>query len=279
MDNNELSDENAALCTDIVRNFSYLKNSWPQIGFREHSISADIPIPNAELRERVRGAAAEKQDPTGEASNSRWRAYIILYPPHLQCLQPGRKFEKSTIFDWGCGCGRIIRFLPRSVKATGADVDPKGLEWCRNHLSQFDFLQLCPSQSIPAQDSSFDVIYSYSVLTHLEQDEQFFWLKELNRISRGILILSVYGPYSASKFGGWAQDPVQLRGWLRSGFKQSGLPNPNIADIVPEGYYTDVAHTPAYVYEQWNMFVNVIDVIPGGFGQAHDAVICSKRTL
>ena len=67
MDNNELSDENAALCTDIVRNFSYLKNSWPQIGFREHSISADIPIPNAELRERVRGAAAEKQDPTGEA--------------------------------------------------------------------------------------------------------------------------------------------------------------------------------------------------------------------
>ena len=48
----------------------------------------------------------------------------------------------QSVFDFGCGCGRIARQLlvqhPRPKRYVGIDINPPMIEWCQQHLSPLD---------------------------------------------------------------------------------------------------------------------------------------------
>jgi len=103
----------------------------------------------------------------------------------------------SSVLDFGSGAGRVIRHLSShsNLALAGCDYNPQLVEWCRRHLSFANFQVNPPSPNLPYTDAQFDLIYAFSVFTHLTVDRQRGWLDELARVLRpgGMLVVSVSG--------------------------------------------------------------------------------------
>jgi len=110
----------------------------------------------------------------------------------------GRTLDSFTdILDFGCGCGRMARWLlgdPR-CSLTGVDIDATMIEWCTEHLPGGRFETNAGLPPTKYADHSFDLVVNHSVFTHLDEEYQDRWLEELSRITRpdGVLVLSFSG--------------------------------------------------------------------------------------
>jgi SAM-dependent methyltransferase len=102
-----------------------------------------------------------------------------------------------SILDFGCGCGRIFRFWNdvKGPKFHGSDYNRKLVNWCRHYLpfGEFKTNKLQPPLDFP--DETFGLVYAISVFTHLGEELQIPWIRELRRICRpgGFVLLSVHG--------------------------------------------------------------------------------------
>jgi SAM-dependent methyltransferase len=106
-------------------------------------------------------------------------------------------FTQSTrVLDYGCGWGRITRFFLKDVAAGnlwGIDCNEELIDFCResNPWSRFELNDPMPPTDLPSDE--FDLVFSYSVFTHLREDVHYAWLDELGRLVKpgGLLIFSV----------------------------------------------------------------------------------------
>lgn len=119
----------------------------------------------------------------------------LVYPD----LEP-RLYE--SVFDLGCGCGRVARqmMLQSTQPRRYVGIDPhRGMiEWCRANLSplapQFEFLHhdvfnasFNPGDKpwilpFPVADQSASLVNAHSVFTHLTQDQAHAYLHESARV-------------------------------------------------------------------------------------------------
>lgn len=101
------------------------------------------------------------------------------------------------ILDFGCGCGRVIRHLKGlpGVKIHGCDSNSRAIQWCERNLDFAGFKVNGLEPPLPYADSSFDLIYAFSVFTHLTGPLQGRWMDELRRVlvPGGLLIVTVHG--------------------------------------------------------------------------------------
>lgn len=93
--------------------------------------------------------------------------------------------EATSILEFGCGRGRLAaRMMRLAPKASfhGVDVLPDAVAHCRRILPRgtFSLGRSAPPLELP--DASFDLIYSYSVFTHLSEPNHKAWLRELARV-------------------------------------------------------------------------------------------------
>lgn len=110
----------------------------------------------------------------------------------------------DRILDFGCGCGRTLRFLEpyaARVEIHGCDVDEAAIEWCRANLPFATVRTNPPTGRLPYADATFDVVYAISVFTHLCEENHLAWLDELHRVLRpdGIAILTTSGDFALEK--------------------------------------------------------------------------------
>ena len=102
----------------------------------------------------------------------------------------------SSILDFGCGCGRLIRSLrplcDQWASIHGCDIDPAAIAWCKENIPDASFSTVGETPPLHFQDKSIDLIYACSVFTHFDADNQFRWLAELQRIMKpgGYLLLT-----------------------------------------------------------------------------------------
>jgi SAM-dependent methyltransferase len=107
--------------------------------------------------------------------------------------------DLGALLDWGCGCGRVLRQwsgLP-GARVFGCDINPKMVQWCAANL---DFAEVSVTElepPLPYADSTFDLIYAFSVFTHLSEQLQREWMSECLRVLRpgGYLLISTMGEY------------------------------------------------------------------------------------
>jgi SAM-dependent methyltransferase len=100
--------------------------------------------------------------------------------------------------DFGCGVGRILRHAVREQGAEfwGCDIDERSVDWLRSNLSPpLHVLRNGESPPLDLPDEQFDLIWTFSVFTHLT-DSWSAWLVELHRLLKpdGRLIATVFGP-------------------------------------------------------------------------------------
>jgi ubiquinone/menaquinone biosynthesis C-methylase UbiE len=105
----------------------------------------------------------------------------------------GASLSDKRVLDFGCGCGRILRWLTSSYPTTrfhGTDVDGEAIEWCIRNLQGPAFIKSAPEPPLPFESAYFDVVYCFSVFTHLDEFMQDIWLAEIKRIVKpgGIVI-------------------------------------------------------------------------------------------
>ena len=152
-------------------------------------LPANIPIPPLELRQMVGPTEPEAFDnPSGEPVYGGFGLSLDAY---------------ESVFDFGCGCGRVARQLlqqnPRPRRYVGIDVHKGMIDWCKQHLSPLDpnfqffhhdvfapgyaegnSLQL--AQPFPIQDGEVSLFIASSVFTHLFRRQTEYYLHELGRI-------------------------------------------------------------------------------------------------
>ena len=99
---------------------------------------------------------------------------------HVAVLKHYGLSDGMAVYDLGCGCGRTAQALKRSGwtgEFIGADVVPELLEelerQCPGYQTRMEL-----KQKIAAPDASLDMIYGWSVFTHLFPVETFLYLRD-----------------------------------------------------------------------------------------------------
>ncbi|MCG6986433.1 MAG: class I SAM-dependent methyltransferase [Thiocapsa sp.] len=132
----------------------------------------------------------------GSAGVSNLRSGFAIYQQIKAAINAwGSRFTpESHVLDFGCGWGRVIRFFAKDVRAEnlfGVDIAPMGIETCNSTLrGNFRLISRSPPLDFP--DGSLDVIYAWSVFSHLPEALHIDWLNEFSRLVRpgGLLIVS-----------------------------------------------------------------------------------------
>lgn len=111
---------------------------------------------------------------------------------------------ESRILDIGCGVGRlplgILSEMKSPAEYSGVDVDTRSITWCQRHIQRdhprfhFERINVLNQRynpngtkidrgfHLPFADCSFDVIYLYSVFSHMMSDHIQAYLYEFRRL-------------------------------------------------------------------------------------------------
>jgi SAM-dependent methyltransferase len=127
-----------------------------------------------------------------ERGEQQWRLVTSLLPA-------GYDLSGKRVLDFGCGVGRMLRAAVAQEPETefwACDVHPESVAWLRHDVggrARVFLTRDTPPMALP--DDYFDVVYAFSVFTHLV-DSWSAWLLELRRIldPSGLLIATVVGP-------------------------------------------------------------------------------------
>lgn len=105
---------------------------------------------------------------------------------------------RTKILDFGCGWGRISRFFVKDIDASGifgVDVDGDMIDMCHSLDSIGSFIKIGNEDNLPLPNNYFDVVFAYSVFTHLPRDLHILYLQEISRVLRpGGIIITTHQP-------------------------------------------------------------------------------------
>src|SRR6266542_766936 len=199
----------------------------------------------------------------------------------------GKLIEQSgRVLDFGCGCGRILRFLDREQAETsgtrihGCDTDSRVIAYAKKAHPWVD-LDVTPTMPpLPYAANFFDLIYAFSVFSHLREDVEALWLAELARIGRSgcLYLLTVHGDwFIESTMPERRQEMEDAGGFYlaETGELYSSFPD----------YYHQSYHTSDYLRREWSAHFEILDIIRGddaaryAFGGAQPATELPMRPM
>jgi SAM-dependent methyltransferase len=150
-------------------------------------VTSDLPIPPLPMREAV--------GPTDPAAFDNPTGRPIFAGVPIEAY--------DSVFDFGCGCGRLARQLiqqaPRPRSYLGVDLHRPLVEWAQANLSPraagFEFAHhdvrydawnpgddKPDTAPFPTGDASRSLVIAFSVFTHLIQEHAEYYLREAARI-------------------------------------------------------------------------------------------------
>jgi SAM-dependent methyltransferase len=140
--------------------------------------------PPAILSSRIGGAEAD---------------YQLIGRAHADWLRESLPQEwdwtGKAVLDFGCGTGRSLTHFEEEAASGefwGSDIDGDSIDWASANLSPpFRFARNDALPPLPFPDGKFDLVYGFSVFTHL-LDSWSAWLLEIHRV----LAVGGYGVFT-----------------------------------------------------------------------------------
>jgi SAM-dependent methyltransferase len=256
----------------IVRFLSYvyyricMKSFCMYLDFKENTYCAENAIPRASLRYRVNGIP-DVSSFLSEGEKCSDDLIDVL-------AKTGRALDSfQHILDFGSGCGRTLRWLGRYSDRSsfyGTDIDSEAIDFCRDAMTKMHFSVNKSMPPLEYPEAHFDLIYSISVFTHINEEFQFRWLAELERVSKpgGIVLLSIHGQHCWNNLPTEYSSKINFKGFL---FVEENI----WKGIFPEWYQT-AFHTEEYVRNNFSKYFSIIDYIPRGISDFQDLVVLQK---
>lgn len=135
--------------------------------------------PDAALQVRLNGASG---DP----------AFLEAFPFYKRILGYAKVLgidvdENTRVLDFGCGWGRHMHYFWQIVKAEnlyGTDIDPNLVELCSQLFPSGNFVQNFVKKPMPLEKDFFDIVWSYSVFSHLNEDAHMICMRDICRVLR-----------------------------------------------------------------------------------------------
>lgn len=169
---------------------------WALLLTQEHTryphIRALLPtVPDPALQERWNGVG-------GVVLASQSAAFYAKLRDRYR-LRSDRPLDEAVVLDFGCGWGRLTRYLARDVapgRLYGCDPVEEILAVCRDSGVP---ARLARSEFVPERipfDATFDLAFAFSVFTHLSERAHEHCLRALHAALRpgGILVVTVRPP-------------------------------------------------------------------------------------
>jgi ubiquinone/menaquinone biosynthesis C-methylase UbiE len=192
----------------------------------------------------------------------------------------GRPLTDARILDFGIGWGRIARFFARDVPyghVHGCDVMPLMVDVCRRSMVPATAAVTEPYGETPYRAGYFDLVYAYSVFTHLPEHMCVHWLNELHRITKpgSLIVMTVEPPrfidFCRSIKGGgelslWHQYLRDAIAKIPDAEKRAArgelvyIPTGGGPSLPPE-VYGDTVIPRAYIAKNWSEQYEVIDYL------------------
>jgi len=128
----------------------------------------------------------------------------------------------NRVLDFGSGWGRYLLFFMKDVAAEnlfGIDVDPDVIGFCKVSGLPAQLMTVPPYGPTTFAPASFDLIYSYSVFSHLAEPAHLAWIHEFSRILRpgGILVITTQARHFIQQVKALIGKPKEELGpWERS---------------------------------------------------------------
>lgn len=203
----------------------------------------------------------------------------------------GRSLRQfRSILEFGCGYGRLTRYLfalAPEADIFGSDISARDIAWCRRTYPKGHFTLNQPKPPLSLADGQCDLIFSYSVFTHLSEQTHKDWLRELARILRpgGLMLhtthsalclrlIDMFSPERLPKYG--------LGGSVEE-FLASGKAYHYVPDAPAQPEYGMTIISPAYVGKQWPVYsgLRVVEYVEGAITAfpegCQDVVVLTKE--
>lgn len=186
----------------------------------------------------------------------------------------------TRILDFGCGWGRIMRFFLKDVgedNLYGVDVNPEMIDTCLKSMKYGTYGVVNPLPPLEFQPGSLDIIYAYSVFSHLAEPVHLKWIEEFSRILKpgGIIVVTTQAR-SFIEFCKELRGRTHESAWhnMLAGLFQDTEAALAAYDsgkfiycatgggpALPNSFYGEALIPRAYVMEEWTRFLTFKDFL------------------
>ena len=241
----------------------------------------ELPLPPMRLRARVGNRSASDFLSAGKSGADALRAAARKHLG-IEITNAGR------ILDFGCGCGRTLRhFHPAPIE--GCDVDAPAIAWMQRNVGAERFAANRFDPPLPWHEGTFDLVYSISIFTHLDEQSQRDWLRELARVLRpgGSALLTVQSEHALAMFLNdriYSTESMKSRLAARGALESQGGFIFEPYEVDTKSYFPGVTkayglafHSRAYIERVWGEFFEVRGIDVGSVDGLQDVVALTKR--
>ena len=178
-------------------------------------------------------------------------------------------------------------FLAEVARLCAAEIDPTAVAYLKRAFPDMRTEVNDPLPPLAYDTASFDVIYSWSVWTHLPEDAQIAWLREVVRILRpgGLALITTQGLTVLRTFVQRLRTENQWEGTREQSLLDSGflyrdytfLHDKRLLSGI-EGHYGLAFHSPKHIRDTWSAYLEIVEIQEGAMHNRHDLVVARKRS-